>query len=980
MEQKETTRSIKLLGSLEIQEDGQPSKVMKRAKGCALVAYLIVTGQRQRREVVADLLWEVQSTEQSLKNLRTLLPRIRPFLPELIITRTTIAFQPTSNLFVDFTMLKNALMSDDLSRLDQALKLYKGCLLEEFYLKDAPRFNEWLLVAREQLRIEVVAGFRRLCQSYHEQKQWRKGIAAAQRWVGLDSWDEEALRWLMQLLVADGQVMVALQQYQTCRQQLWQELAVEPESATQAFAHQLEGLKEELGDVSLSVSDMELPDSSQPASPSSLPANSTMPFHRNPDFTGRQADLLFLAKRLLPWPNPTDLHPRAVVLSGMGGMGKTQLGVEFAYRYGRYFPGGVHWFSFAQADNVAEEIAAVGGERGMGLFQEADHLTLADKLGRIQRVWQEPVPRLLIFDNCEDETLLAKWLPVTGGCRVLLTSRRAAWSRELDLAILPLSVLTQSEGGRLLHRLAPDMAKGVADEIAAEVGCLPLALHLAGSFMARYRQISPVNYLAQLRDQSLLQHPSLQGRGVDFSPTGHELHVSRTFAINMEQIDPASETGATARKLLARAACFSPGEPFPKHLLQAAVVDDKQNLMAIILAEDGLTQLIKLGFLVLEEREMIVMHPLLAAFAAEFLADDMLAAWADVGKSLLQALQAQKERGEFHYSLPLSPSHLQTVIEAPQTEATVAVPLGNVLGRHLQDLGDYEHARPFHERALKLSQEALGLNHLETAECLDGLGGLCWNVGDFNAARTCWEQALAIHRTLGLSCVDTGLLLKHLGVLSSRLGEYVVAQSYYEQALAVIESLSVSEHSSTAAALILNNMGELHLQMGEWEAARPFLERSLSIVEMRLGANHPLTAACLNNLGRLFSDSGEVEAALSYLKRALNIFEESLGAEHPDTAKSLHALGDLHLRMGEWEAARPFLERTLAIREKGLGCEHVDTARSLISLGELHRTIGDEVAALSFNKRALAVLETAVAPNHPDIQRIHQNLAMIEIG
>ena len=66
---------------------------------------------------------------------------------------------------------------------------------------------------------------------------------------------------------------------------------------------------------------------------------------------------------------------------------------------------------------MAEEVAAVGSERGLGLFRETEKLTLTDQIGRVQRALQEPVPRLLVFDHCEDEALLGRWLPVTGGAR-----------------------------------------------------------------------------------------------------------------------------------------------------------------------------------------------------------------------------------------------------------------------------------------------------------------------------------------------------------------------------------------------------------------------------------------------------------------------------------------------------------------------------------------------------------------------------------
>ena len=143
-----------LLGSLSIETDGVPSELLKSPKGCALVAYLIVTQQTHTREFLADLLWEASSTAQALHNLRTLLNRIRSLVPELHVTRTSLAFLPGPETRVDLYRLREALTNhdDELSRLDEALRLYRGDLLTNFYLEGAPRFEEWLALEREHLR------------------------------------------------------------------------------------------------------------------------------------------------------------------------------------------------------------------------------------------------------------------------------------------------------------------------------------------------------------------------------------------------------------------------------------------------------------------------------------------------------------------------------------------------------------------------------------------------------------------------------------------------------------------------------------------------------------------------------------------------------------------------------------------------------------------------------------------------------------
>jgi hypothetical protein len=86
--------------------------------------------------------------------------------------------------------------------------------------------------------------------------------------------------------------------------------------------------------------------------------------------------------------------------------------------------------------------------------------------------------------------LLDRWRPRSGGSRVLVTSRRDRWSPDLGVHPLPLGTLARSESLALLSRFREDLdpIDPVLDGIAAELGDLPLALHLAGGFLARYRR------------------------------------------------------------------------------------------------------------------------------------------------------------------------------------------------------------------------------------------------------------------------------------------------------------------------------------------------------------------------------------------------------------------------------------------------------------------------------------------------------------
>ena len=270
-----------------------------------------------------------------------------------------------------------------------------------------------------------------------------------------------------------------------------------------------------------------------------LPPGSPMPLAPNPLFVGRGDELLQVAGALRGGDTTVALG-QIVAPTGLGGLGKTQLTVELVHRYGRFFSGGVFWLSFASADEIPLQVAACAGPG----FETRP---LEERVQRVKDAWQGAVPRLLVFDNCEEEGLLQAWRPVSGGCRVLVTSRRSHWSPTLGVTALPLDLLPRADSIELLRRYRPDLPPDDPglDAVAQELGDLPLALHLAGSYLRAYHaEASLGDYLAELRRTDVVQHASLLGAGLDDSPspTHHVPSVAQTFAVCLSRLRDRSVT------------------------------------------------------------------------------------------------------------------------------------------------------------------------------------------------------------------------------------------------------------------------------------------------------------------------------------------------------------------------------------------------------------------------------------------------------
>ena len=940
------SRMIKLLGNLVVEENGRFSRINNSAKGSALLAYLIVTDETQPRDGVADLLWEATSTEQARRNLRELLARVRKWVPDLQATRKTITFHATPDTFVDLFALRDGLHADDLSQIDAALQLYRGDLLAAFHLEGIPRFNEWLTLERERLRRQVLEAYRHLCEAYAERQQWSKAATAVRRWLALDDLNEEATRWLMQLLANNGNIAGAMETYEQCRLRLDEELGVEPDPATTELLQQIRQMKTAVFPIAPALI---LPDADILPEPGALPPHAYLPYHRNNDFTGRETALLHLAELLLVSDAEQPIT-RAAAVMGMGGLGKTQLAVEFCYRYGRFFSGGVYWIRFAQAGNIAEEVALIGNQRGMGLYRDADNLTLADRVGLVQRAWQEPTPRLLIFDNCEEEQLLRDWLPVTGGCRVLLTSRRGHWSRESGVTACPLNALGEADAITLLQRQVPTMNAQEAADIGWEVGYLPLAIHLAGGFLRRYQHITPAHYLVQLRDAGLVQHPSLLGRGSDQSPTGHELNIVRTYAINIQQLDLADKIDEMAWKLLIRAACFAPSEPIPKPLLLKTIAIEDGDFMAALLVEDGLTRLVALGFLEAEGNKSIVMHRLLAAFTHETAVnppvqhEKMERAQSAVESTILHLLSAYQQKQGHLSLLPFSVAHLRHVVEtAVSRTAVLAADLTIFLSRHLISIGTPLEAERYLKQAAMVAKET-GDNHIQ-AKTLVALSVMHENMGyDHEALQNAQEAVVLLKALQPSNATKLAEALYRQGWAHFRLGHAKDALSAAQEGV----ELSQRENIVIETARHFNLMGVVNYYLlGQYDIAAEQLQESLRIYKSLAHRNSE--SAILNNMGENARLQGDYLVAAAYYEEAITIAREVENR----TQENLYTsnLCGVWIRVGKSAEAVTALEKLIAHTQSdwyGLSEAHR-------FLAEAYLNVGKTAVALTMAQRALTL-------------------------
>lgn len=705
--------------------------------------------------------------------------------------------------------------------------------------------------------------------------------------------------------------------------------------------------------------------------PAPLPKGSIVPWRRNPHFVGRRADLLGLAASFHATNTISISQVETTVSTGLGGIGKTQLASEFVHRYGQFFDGGVFWLSFELPEAIPSEIAACGDVGRMELRPDFARYSQEEQIRLVMAEWSTPTPRLLVFDNCEDPELLERWRPKTGGCRILVTSRRGDWEAVLGVRTRAIGVLAREESLELLRKHCPSGDQAILDQIAEELGDLPLALHLAGRYLNVYERIlKPADYLKQLQDPLLLRHPSLSEGGL--SPTGHVQHVGRTFALSYDQLQTADLTDQLARRLLVHSAHFAPGEPIWYRLLVKTVISDPDKLEDAVQVDNGFRRLIEIG-LVESQGEILKMHRLVAKFVR------------DVAKEEVETSQKAVEEVVFEetrnmnkavYPTPLLEwqLHLRSVADIAQARHDEeGAQLCSELAQHLLQISDYEGSLSYYRKALEIRLNLLGENHKETAESLAGVGRALQELNQSKEALTYFKRSLAVRETLlGKWDLDTADSYEKIGLILWQMGKPKDGIDYIKVALEIIQVVIGNENARSAECH--NNIGLCLYNMGQTEEALTWMKKAVKINEQVQGLNHPHTALNKHNVGYILMEQQKFSEAEIYLREGLEVRKEIYGFEQKDTIISINALGTLMVKLARYDEAEALAVDGLRYGTAVLGRDHFSLSFSHHILGQVFVAKGDFEQAKSHLGTALKIRQDARGEAHPYTQLIQDEL------
>jgi len=691
-------------------------------------------------------------------------------------------------------------------------------------------------------------------------------------------------------------------------------------------------------------------------------------------FVGRVSDLDKLHTVLAA---DTEAPVVDVALQGLGGVGKTRLAIEYAWRYGAKYSA----LLFVSADNPASleaNLAALVGGKILNLEEkqaQQDDVKIEAALG-----WLDAHPTwLMILDNVDDENavdaVIALMARLKGG-HVIVTARASNFPPEvvsLELDVLDKDVATAflMERTRAKRDTAADDQER-ARELARELDGLALGLEQAGAFISKQR-ISFGGYLTQWRETRQTVVNWFDPKLLSYD---HDTGLAATWATSVNRLRPDS------RRLLDRLAMLAP-DPIPDSLLDVAVPDETAHcdaheartglydysLITRAIGDDGGAR----GF---------VIHRLVQDFARRAMTDERR------GEALCEALAWVKTAfaGEpedvrsWPVLDPLTPHALAVARRAD--EAGIAQPTGrlfNQLGLLLGAKARLAEAEPLSRRALVIDEATLGPDDPAVARGLHNLALLLQHANRLDEAEPLCRRALAIlEKSLGPDHPNVAPVLNNLSSLLQAGKRFEEAEPLSRRALKIDEASHGLDHPSVA--IDLNNLAEMLRNMNRFAEAEPLYRRALAIDEASCGHDHPNVAIRLNNLALLLQYTNRPDEAERRFRDALSILEASYGPDHPAVEKGLDNLAMLLHESNRLGEAGPLFLRALAIREKSLGPDHPTVALRLSHLAGLLQAANRPSEAEPLYRRALSIFEKGLGPDHPAVATGLNNLAHLLEG
>ncbi|MEM7134613.1 MAG: tetratricopeptide repeat protein [Chloroflexota bacterium] len=922
---------ISLFGHPQILIDDTPQeKLLGYSRLSALISYLAITGTSHTRRAIALLFWPDLDSPQALRNLRVELHRLgnQFALGHLIsTTRTEASLNQSGELWIDVTFFQRAVDDPHATfiQLEEAVTLYRGGLLADFTLPDAPDFDDWLRIEQQNFQVAYEHLLLRLTRLCLAEERYDQGVHWGYQLLNLDLYQEEVYLLLMEMLARTDQRVKALELYELCDVRLNQELGVDLSPEIHKMAEQIE-----LGTIGPNLSLRIHPSSQETSTDILAPFQAPEP---PPHFAGRIEEVNQLSVQL-----QSDGDARIVALVGMGGIGKSTLAAKLAHALFGFFTGGVLWAYVGNSDPFD-----ILGAWAQALGRDFSSITDVDNRAAALRNLVHGKRILLVLDDVRSAARARLLLPHNPAGATLLTSQDHDTAGALQAQIFPLQPLKRQSTLQLMSHLLGERRIASERKAAEEIGELLQDLPLAIEIAAQRLVARP--HLLQRQARQLQQVQNRLNLSVS------DVAVRTSITVSWDTLDRIHQ------RIFALLGLFQGRSFTAPAISHIAQLDD------IYKIEDYLFNLAVLSLLTIEEKRYR-QHGLLADFAQEKLEEifgfqrqllqnfrlleettdasgdvrkryisyylsfaqrhqtDRMAIrseWKNILAAMTMADKQKMWRQVLDYTLILDTIWLQEgrYAEAEDGYRRACVAAAQLEESHTlahflrkQAIASLEQAKDAQaaillERSLNICRQ-IG-DPKEEAEALYYLGRLaveqkefaqgqvwleaCRTIlhsiddqaklahtyyieadgpyyeGDYEKAKQLGEKALEIH----LAQEDYLGCIQCLGLLAdcaTKQAQYAIAEGHCEKALAFCAQID----DQVELPVILYTYGEVMRLQREYATAVEHLQQALKILT-RMGDKRT-KARTLHRLGRVELDRNEIDQAIQAVNESYQINQE----------------------------------------------------------------------------------------------------------
>lgn len=664
------------------------------------------------------------------------------------------------------------------------------------------------------------------------------------------------------------------------------------------------------------------------------------------DFTGRKDELEKL--------HDACKHEHRVAITGLGGMGKTALTLQYAndhkasYQWIHYIPASTPQAIIAGLIDLANELYIPQNEKVEERLKE-----LTKKLNRLEKDY------LLIFDGVDDSASyeeILKYLPDRG--KTLLVVSRLKDQLRSTFQLLPLGRLTSIDATDYLLKAieGKDTNRAQAQCLAEKLDYLPLALKHAAAYIRQTPGYTFQRYLsefdlAHFEKKNLYLERNEQTILTTWNKSINAIIEDHNCPLAKEVLEFLSilENAPFPLDLLTKwfNTCYPdlPDQTLSnalRHLQNYSLIESSGDTCSI----HALVQKVSGSQLETSQKETFTKQAM-QAFLKQ------VNAQSSSEKQDIREISVRKSYG-------LWVPHLEKLVQTtPVTENEEFQDVLEFLWAYYYYEGKFQQSRIYAELLLQSSSSdetrALALNHL---------GQTCISLGDKEAIKYL-QEALKLCRSIHVEQhSDIATSLEHVGRAFLELGEFEEALRYFRESLEMRKSLLGEKHLEVGMSL--NSIGRALQELGRFEEALKHLVESQELLRSHLGTKHPEVATSLNNIGLVLISLGKYEEALKYLKESLELYRVLLGEQHPSIAQTLNNVGYTLGMLGDYKGALKYQMEALKQFRVLLGEQHSSLGLYLDNVGMAWRDLGKYEEALKYQKEALELRRTLRGEKHPD--------------